>query len=76
MIYLLLSISCSVTVGVLLKLAKRYQISIVQAVTWNYLFAIGLSLFFFKPDSSTLKLSLVHPIYIALGVLLPVIFLV
>ncbi|KQC00923.1 EamA family transporter [Pedobacter sp. Hv1] len=76
MIYLVLSIICSVTVGVLLKLAKRYQISIMQAVTWNYLFAIGLSLFFFKPDFSTIGLSNLSPIYIVIGILLPVIFLV
>ncbi|MFA6277305.1 MAG: DMT family transporter [Pedobacter sp.] len=76
MIYLVLSISCSVIVGVLLKLAKRYQINIMQAVTWNYLFAIGLSAFFFKPDFSTINLSFISPIYIALGILLPAIFLI
>lgn len=75
MIFLLLSIICSVTVGVLLKLAKRYQINVMQAVTWNYLFAIGLSLFFFKPDFSSINFSLISPIYIALGILLPIIFL-
>ena len=76
MIYLVLSIICSVTVGVLLKLAKRYQINIMQAVTWNYLFAIGLSIFFFKPDFPQFKTALISPIYIAVGILLPVIFLV
>ncbi|RZL66955.1 MAG: EamA/RhaT family transporter [Pedobacter sp.] len=75
MIYLVLSIICSVTVGVLLKLAKRYHIDIVQAVTWNYLFAIALSLVFFKPDFSLITVSNFSPIYISLGVLLPVIFL-
>ncbi|RYY21483.1 MAG: EamA/RhaT family transporter, partial [Chitinophagaceae bacterium] len=52
MIYLLISIFCSVTVAVLLKLAKRYKINIPQAVTWNYLFAIALSFLFFKPSLS------------------------
>ena len=75
MIYLILSIICSVTVGVLLKLAKRYHINIMQAVTWNYLFAIALSLIFFKPDFSLISVTNLSPIYIALGVLLPVIFL-
>lgn len=75
MIYLILSIICSVTVGVLLKLAKRYHINIMQAVTWNYLFAIALSLVFFKPDFSLISVTNLSPIYIALGVLLPVIFL-
>lgn len=76
MIYLVLSIICSVTVGVLLKLAKRYQINIMQAVTWNYLFAIALSAFFFKPDLSTLGTQAFSPIYIGIGILLPVIFIV
>lgn len=76
MIYLALSIGCSVTVGVLLKLAKRYQIHIMQAVTWNYLFAIALSVFFFKPNFNALTVETVfNPIYIILGVLLPFIFL-
>lgn len=76
MIYLALSIACSVTVGVLLKLAKRYQIHIMQAVTWNYLFAIALSVFFFKPNFNALTVDTVfNPIYIILGVLLPFIFL-
>lgn len=75
MIYLVLSIICSVTVGVLLKLAKRYHINIMQAVTWNYLFAIALSLVFFKPDFSLISLTNFSPIYISLGILLPVIFL-
>lgn len=75
MIFLFLSIICSVTVGVLFKFAKRYQINIMQTVTWNYLFAIGLSAFFFKPDFSGINLQLISPVYIALGVLLPIIFL-
>ncbi|RYG16840.1 MAG: DMT family transporter [Chitinophagaceae bacterium] len=74
MIYLALSIFCSVTVGILLKLAKRYQISIAQVVTWNYLFAIGLSAFFFRPALSDLRFDSVKPIHLLLGVLLPTIF--
>ncbi|MBB2144830.1 EamA family transporter [Pedobacter sp. LMG 31464] len=77
MIYLVLSITCSVIVGVLLKLAKRYQINVMQAVTWNYLFAIGLSAFFFKPDFSTLNFTVaLSPIYLVIGILLPAIFLI
>lgn len=76
MIYLVLSIICSVTVGVLLKLAKRYQINIMQAVTWNYLFAIGLSFFFFKPDLGSIGSSSFSPVFLVLGILLPFIFLI
>ena len=57
MIYLFLSIACSVTVGVLLKLAKRYQINIEQVITWNYLFAIILSFFFFRPAIADLNFT-------------------
>lgn len=74
MIYLILSILCSVTVGVLLKLAKRYQISIVQAITWNYLFAIGLSVFFFRPAAADLTIHALSPVHLSLGFLLPAIF--
>lgn len=74
MIYLIISICCSVTVAVLLKLAKRYKIDVPQAVTWNYLFAITLACFFFKPNISELIATPPPGIYIALGVLLPVVF--
>lgn len=74
MIYLLISICCSVTVAVLLKLARRYQINILQAVTWNYLFAITLSMVFFQPDVTLFQQASWNGIYIALGILLPVIF--
>lgn len=74
MIYILLSICCSVTVAVLLKLAKRYKINVLQAVMWNYLSAIILGCIFFKPD---LKAINVMPsnLLVAIGVLLPLLFL-
>ncbi|TCD00613.1 DMT family transporter [Pedobacter frigidisoli] len=75
MIYILLSIFCSVTVAILLKLAKRYQISIIQAVTVNYLTALALCFFFFKPDVKLVTSAAPWPIYIALAILLPTIFL-
>lgn len=73
MIYILISICCSVTVAVLLKLSKRYQISIVQTVTWNYLFAITLASLVFKP-AMTEVLQAPSKLHVALGVLLPVVF--
>jgi len=75
MIYIILSICCSVTVAVLLKLAKRYQISIIQAVTINYLTALSLCFLFFKPDVKLITATAPWPIYIALAILLPSIFL-
>lgn len=76
MIYIVLSIICSVTVAVLLKLAKRYQINIIQAVTVNYFIALSLCFVFFKPDVKLLSSSAPWPIYITLAILLPAIFLV
>lgn len=75
MIYIILSISCSVTVAVLLKLARRYRINVLQAVQWNYLFAIVLSAVFFKPDLSDLKAA-PNILSLSLGILLPVLFLI
>ncbi len=75
MIYIFLSISCSVTVAVLLKLARRYKINVLQAVQWNYLFAIVLSGIFFRPDLSALKAA-PNALSISLGILLPALFLV
>lgn len=75
MIYIFLSICCSVTVAVLLKLARRYQINVLQAVMWNYLAAILLSFAVFRPAISTLTVA-PPPLTLVLGVLLPVLFLV
>ncbi|MEH3115303.1 DMT family transporter [Pedobacter terrae] len=75
MIYIILSICCSVTVAVLLKLAKRYQISVIQAVTVNYFIALSLCFLFFKPDVKLITAAAPWPIYIALATLLPSIFL-
>jgi len=75
MIYIILSIFCSVTVAVLLKLAKRYQISVTQAVTVNYLTALILCFLFFKPDIKVVNTTAPWSIYLSLAVLLPTIFL-
>lgn len=75
MIYILLSISCSVTVAVLLKLAKRYKIHVLQAIMWNYLTAVILSYIFFKPDLKDLTV-IPSQLNISLGILLPLLFLV
>lgn len=77
MIFIFLCIFCSVLVSVMLKLAKRYHIDVYQAVTWNYSAAILLTWFFFKPhiSISTLQGTPLY-IYAALGILLPILFLV
>ena len=75
MLFLILSIICSVTVGVLFKVARRYEISPVQIVAWNYVFALILCYFFFSPDLTNLVTLAPWGIYIPLGILLPAIFL-
>ena len=73
MIYIFLSICCSVFVSVLLKLARRYQIDTRQAITWNYSIAALLAWIFYDPILPEVYNDLL-PVYIALGILLPSIF--
>lgn len=75
MFYIFLSICCSVTVSVLLKLAKRYQIDVYQAITWNYSAAIALTWVFFRPHLSNLQDAPVFS-YLSLGLLFPLLFLI
>jgi multidrug transporter EmrE-like cation transporter len=75
MLFVLLSICCSVIVSIMLKLAKRYHVDVLQAVTWNYSTAILLTWLIFKPQLTNLSAA---PIYnfAALGLLLPILFVV
>jgi len=75
MIYIFLSVCCSVFVSVLLKLAKRYEIDTRQAIAWNYSIAGILTWLIFKPEIPEFSETL-YPVYIALGLLLPSFFLV
>lgn len=75
MLFLILSILCSVTVGVLFKVARRYTISITQIVATNYVLALILCYFFFSLDLVTVTAQAPWAIYIPLGILLPSIFL-
>jgi drug/metabolite transporter (DMT)-like permease len=75
MLYLFLSVVCSVIVSVMLKLAKRYHIDVLQAIAWNYSTAILLTWLIFKPHLKQSQTAHAN-IYLALGILLPVIFLV
>jgi drug/metabolite transporter (DMT)-like permease len=75
MIYILISILCSVTVGILFKLAKRYKINVPQTIAWNYLFAVVLCILFFDIQIREVKVPS-SPLYIYLGILLPGIFVI
>ena len=76
MTYVLLAALCSVLVSVLLKLARRFDIEVGQAIAWNYVATGALTLLALRPPLQPLRhadapwLTL-----IALGVLLPTIFL-
>jgi drug/metabolite transporter (DMT)-like permease len=77
MIYILLSIACNITVAVLLKLAKRYEVNVFQAITWNYSAAALLSWFFLVPGGGiapggAIPFGLIG----GLGLLLPAMFFI
>ncbi len=76
MIYVLLSVCCSVIVSILLKLARRYEINVFQAIGFNYAAAALLCYWLFKPDLTILDSSAPISIYMTLGFLLPTIFVV
>ncbi len=77
MIYILLSVCFSVTVSVLLKLARRYSIDIFQAITWNYSIALLLTWILYRPHIATLQLhNTPILIYGTLAVLFPGLFVI
>jgi drug/metabolite transporter (DMT)-like permease len=75
MLFLILSIICSVTVGVVFKVARKYTVSHTQIITWNYVFAGILCYVSFRPDLNTVKTQAPWWLFIAIGILLPSIFL-
>lgn len=77
MYFLIISILCSVSVSVLLKLARRNEVDIAQAVAVNYPVAALCSWFFLHPDFSNWHKYASHwIIFLALGIGLPLGFIV
>lgn len=77
MLYVLLAATCSVLVAVLLKLARRHEIDVAQAVGWNYLAASVLCWFLLQPSLSSLQQpGAPWPSLLGLAVVLPTLFLV
>lgn len=80
--YLILAIFCSVSVSVLFKLTKKYHIVTPQMIAFGYVIALSLSYFLLAPNFNGLTFteffvqSEAKPIFISLGILLPVGFLV
>ncbi|MWB92900.1 EamA family transporter [Flavobacterium sp. GA093] len=75
MLYLILSVVCSVIVGIVFKITRRYNTNPIQIVAFNYVFALVLCFFTFKPDLTQVDTNAPWNIYLAIGVLLPVVFL-
>lgn len=75
MLYLILSIICSVSVGVIFKIARKRDVAIAQIVAFNYITAICLCYIIYRPQLPPIDSNLPWQIYIPLMVLLPSIFL-
>ncbi len=76
MTYVLLAALCSVLVSVLLKLARRFDVDVGQAVAWNYVATGVLTLLVLQPSLQPLRQADAPWLTLAaLGLLLPTIFL-
>ena len=75
MLFVFLSVCCSVIVSIQLKLAKRYHVDVLQAIMWNYAIAIVLTWLFLKPDLQNLPQA-PFTSYVILALLLPSIFFI
>lgn len=76
MIFLVCSITCSIIVAVLLKLARRWQVDVRQAIAVNYVTAATLCVAILQPPvDELLRPATPWGVLIALGVLLPSVFL-
>ncbi len=72
LLYLLASVACSVTVAVLLKLARRHDIDVAQAIAANYAVTAALSWLMLQPSAVQLQSAgQAWGLLLALGVLLP-----
>lgn len=77
MVYILLAVLFSVSVSILLKLARRAGIDIVQVVATNYVVASLLAWWLLgATPQGVLEAKATWPPLIALGILLPAIFVV
>ncbi|QDW22404.1 DMT family transporter [Flavobacterium sp. KBS0721] len=75
MLFLVLSILCSVIVGVIFKITRKYKGNPTQIVTFNYAIALALCYFTFSPNLDEVDASAPWNIYIAIGILLPFVLL-
>ncbi len=77
MMYLIIAVLCSVAVSVLLKILRQKNIDIRQTIVAGYPVAFLLTWVLLKPDVATIHaLDSAWGIIIALGVLLPAVFII
>ena len=76
MLFVILSVICSVTVGIFLKVAKRFQLNIFQIITFNYFSALLLTYFTYQPNLDIEQKSVPYSLFIGLAILLPIVFLI
>ena len=74
MLFLILSIICSVSVGAIFKLTRTYNCNPFQIIAFNYIIAIALCYFIFNPNVGQVTAKAPWNIYLAVCILLPVVF--
>ena len=74
--FVILSVICSVSVGIFLKVAKRYNLNIFQLITFNYLSALLLTYIVYQPKVTKSYELIPYDLFISLAILLPVIFVI
>lgn len=75
MLFLILSILGSVTVGIYLKIVKKFEVSIIQMISINYIVTMLCSYFFFDLSYSVIPSNFPIITIISLAILLPTIFM-
>lgn len=74
--FVILSVICSVSVGIFLKVAKRFQLNIFQIITFNYVSALLLTYFTYQPELTFKEKTIPYSFFIGLAILLPLVFLI
>ncbi|XXQ67789.1 EamA/RhaT family transporter [Neisseriaceae bacterium B1] len=78
MIYLIISILCSVSISVLLKIARQHNMGLAQMVAMNYVVAAVCATAFLQPNFTNWQTQILPQAWLfgLLGVLLPTVFII
>ena len=74
--FVILSVICSVTVGIFLKIAKKFQLNIFQIITFNYFSALLLTYLTYQPELTFKEKTIPYTLFLGLAILLPIVFLI